>query len=113
MTIAAFVVLLAIGCRSRSCCSGRRSSVSDVGERGAFASFAQQLFSGIESYGLIAIPLFMLAGEIMNRGGAHPQTHRSREHIRIRARGGLAYINVLANMMMASIWAPPRRRSRS
>jgi len=68
-----------------------------------FASFSQQLFSGIESYGLLAIPLFMLAGEIMNRGGL---TRRLIGLARIFVsglRGGLAYINLLANMMMASI----------
>ena len=34
-----------------------------------FDSYPQQLFSAIESYGLLAIPLFMLAGELMNEGG--------------------------------------------
>jgi tripartite ATP-independent transporter DctM subunit len=68
-----------------------------------FASFAQQLFSGIESYGLIAIPLFMLAGEIMNRGGLIRRLVDLASIFVSGLRGGLAYINVLANMMMASI----------
>jgi tripartite ATP-independent transporter DctM subunit len=68
-----------------------------------FASFPQQLFGGIEQYGLVAIPLFMLAGELMNHGGL---TRRLIDLVSIFVaglRGGLAYINILANMMMASI----------
>lgn len=68
-----------------------------------FESYPQQLFSAIESYGLLAIPLFMLAGELMNEGGL---TRRLIALARIFVggfRGGLAYINLIANMMMASI----------
>jgi len=68
-----------------------------------FDSYPQQLFSAIESYGLLAIPLFMLAGELMNEGGL---TKRLIALARILVggfRGGLAYINLVANMMMAAI----------
>ncbi|MEL6297498.1 MAG: TRAP transporter large permease [Pseudomonadota bacterium] len=66
-------------------------------------SFAQQLFSGIETYGLLAVPLFMLAGELMNEGGI---TRRLIDFGTVfigRVRGGLAYINLIVNMMMASM----------
>lgn len=66
-------------------------------------SYAQQLFSGVESYGLLAVPLFMLAGELMNEGGL---TRRLIDFASVfigRVRGGLAYINLIVNMMMASI----------
>lgn len=68
-----------------------------------YQSFAQQLFAGIENYGLMAIPLFILTGELMNEGGA---TRRLVDAARVFAggvRGGLAYINLLANMFMAAI----------
>ncbi|KPQ22420.1 MULTISPECIES: TRAP transporter large permease [unclassified Halomonas] len=68
-----------------------------------FDSYPQQLFSAIDSYGLLAIPLFMLAGELMNEGGL---TKRLIALARILVggfRGGLAYINLVANMMMAAI----------
>jgi tripartite ATP-independent transporter DctM subunit len=68
-----------------------------------FASFAQQLFGGIDAYGLIAIPLFMLAGEIMNRGGLIRRLVDLASIFVAGLRGGLAYVNILANMMMASI----------
>jgi len=68
-----------------------------------FDSFAQKMFSGLENYGLLAIPLFMLTGELMNEGG---MTKRLISTARIFVggfRGGLAYINLLANMFMAAI----------
>ena len=68
-----------------------------------FESYPQQLFAAIESYGLLAIPLFMLAGELMNEGGV---TRRLIDLARLLVggfRGGLAYINLVANMMMAAI----------
>ena len=34
-----------------------------------YDSFAQKMFGGLENYGLLAIPLFMLTGELMNEGG--------------------------------------------
>ena len=68
-----------------------------------FQSFGQQLFSGIEIYGLLAIPLFMLTGELMNEGGATRRlVHAARVFVG-GFRGGLAYINLLANMFMAAI----------
>lgn len=66
-------------------------------------SYSQQLFSALESYGLLAIPLFILTGELMNEGGL---TKRLINVARVFVggfRGGLAYINLVANMMMASI----------
>lgn len=77
--------------------------IYDSGNTVLFASYPQQLFSAIESYGLLAIPLFMLAGELMNEGGL---TQRLIALARIFVggfRGGLAYINLIANMMMAAI----------
>lgn len=68
-----------------------------------YESFAQRMFSGVEAYGLLAIPLFMLTGELMNEGG---MTRRLINAARVFVggfRGGLAYINLLANMFMAAI----------
>ena len=73
------------------------------GNQMLYGSFMQQLFSGIESYGLLAIPLFMLTGELMNAGGL---TRRLVAMARVLVgglSGGLAYINLVANMLMASI----------
>jgi tripartite ATP-independent transporter DctM subunit len=77
--------------------------IATSGNTVLFSSYPQQLFGAIESYGLLAIPLFMLAGELMNEGGL---TSRLINMARIFVggfRGGLAYINLVANMMMAAI----------
>jgi len=77
--------------------------IATSGNTVLFDSYPQQLFGAIESYGLLAIPLFMLTGELMNEGGL---TSRLINLARILVggfRGGLAYINLVANMMMAAI----------
>ncbi len=68
-----------------------------------FESFGQQLFGSVEAYGLLAVPLFILAGELMNEGGL---TRRLIQFARVFVggfRGGLAYINLVANTLMASV----------
>ena len=75
----------------------------ESGNQILFDSFAQKMFAGLENYGLLAIPLFMLTGELMNEGG---MTRRLVALARVFVggfRGGLAYINLLANMFMAAI----------
>ncbi|AEB85250.1 TRAP transporter large permease [Alicycliphilus denitrificans] len=66
-------------------------------------SFPPQMFGGVDSYGLIAIPLFILIGEIMGSGGITRRLVELAMGFVGAVRGGLAYVNVLANMMLASI----------
>jgi len=66
-------------------------------------SFPSQMFGGVDSYGLIAIPLFILIGEIMSSGGITRRLVELAMGFVGAVRGGLAYVNILANMMLASI----------
>jgi tripartite ATP-independent transporter DctM subunit len=68
-----------------------------------FDSFAQQMFAGTENYGLLAIPLFMLTGELMNEGGMTKRLVNAARVLVGGFRGGLVWINLLANMFMAAI----------
>ncbi|MBM1175497.1 TRAP transporter large permease, partial [Microvirga arabica] len=68
-----------------------------------FQSYPLQMFGGVDSYGLIAIPLFILIGEIMNGGGITRRIVEMAMAFVGALRGGLAYVNVLANMFVASI----------
>lgn len=68
-----------------------------------FQSFPSQMFGGVDSYGLIAIPLFILIGEIMGSGGITRRLVDLAMGFVGAVRGGLAYVNILANMMLASI----------
>lgn len=74
-----------------------------TGNAGIMSTIPQRLYSGMENYGLLAIPLFMLAGELMNSGGLTKRLIAFAQTIVGHFRGGLAYVNVLANMMLASI----------
>ncbi len=67
------------------------------------AVIVQRIFSGIDSFPLMAIPLFVLAGNAMNVGGTTSRIVRFSNAIVGHARGGLAHINVLASMFFGGI----------
>lgn len=62
-----------------------------------------RMYSGLENFGLLAIPLFMLMGEIMNEGGITTRLVQFARVLFGHFRGGLAYVTVIANMFLASI----------
>ena len=67
------------------------------------SSAPQKMFSGLDNFGLLAIPLFMLAGELMNGGGITKRLVAFAKVFIGHYRGGLAYVAVVANMFLASI----------
>lgn len=64
---------------------------------------AQKMVSGIDSYTLLAIPLFMLAGRMMNEGGITERIFRLCNALVGHIKGSLAYVNVLASMAFATM----------
>jgi tripartite ATP-independent transporter DctM subunit len=66
-------------------------------------SYALQLFGSLNNFGLLAIPLFILIGELMNGASITQRLVRLAAAFLGALRGGLAYINLVANMMVASI----------
>ncbi|MEE4015958.1 TRAP transporter large permease [Roseibium sp. FZY0029] len=64
---------------------------------------AQQVASGLDSFTLLAIPFFILAGNIMNRGGIALRLIEFAKVLAGRLPGALAHCNVIANMMFGSI----------
>jgi C4-dicarboxylate transporter, DctM subunit len=62
-----------------------------------------QMFSGMESFVFIAMPLFMIAGEIMNRSGIAEDLIELATSLVGAVRGGLAMVNVAASMLFAEI----------
>lgn len=75
-------------------------------ETGSFAllhSFLVQSVKGIEANGFLAIPLYMLVGEVMTRGQITLRLMRTAVRLVGRLRGGLAYVNVLTNAFAAAI----------
>lgn len=99
------VVMLAMGA-SISIAIGLSSAVAmlcmlpmDV----SFITSAQRIFAGANSFSLIAIPFFILAGNIMNNGGIAVRLVNVAKVIAGRMPGALAQSNVVANMMFGAI----------
>ena len=68
-----------------------------------WALLYRNIYNGIDSFPLMAIPFFMLAGELMNRGGI---THRIVDFSQAMMghfRGGLAHVNILSSMLFAGL----------
>ena len=69
----------------------------------AITVIAQKMASGLDSFALLAIPFFILAGNIMNQGGIALRLIKFAQVIVGRLPGSLAHCNILANMMFGSI----------
>jgi tripartite ATP-independent transporter DctM subunit len=63
----------------------------------------QQVFRGLNHFTWLAIPLFLLAGELMNTGGITIRLVNFVQAFIGHLRGGLAYVAVVTNMLMAGI----------
>ncbi|MCG8568421.1 MAG: TRAP transporter large permease, partial [Desulfobacterales bacterium] len=64
---------------------------------------AQRMFTGIDSFPLMAVPFFVLAGELMNRGGTTKRLIDFANVLVGRVPGGLAHTNILASMFFGGI----------
>ncbi|MXN45350.1 TRAP transporter large permease subunit [Shinella kummerowiae] len=103
-TFGAFVALMLIGLPiSIVLCLTAAAYIWQSDNMVLFVSFPTQMFTGLDSYGLIAIPLFILIGEIMNGGGITRRIIDMAMAFVGALKGGLAYVNLLANMFVASI----------
>jgi C4-dicarboxylate transporter DctM subunit len=79
-----------------------------------FSLLAQRALVGADSYALLAIPFFILAGNLMNSGGITSRLIDFANAVVGRFRGGLAQTTVLSTMLFSGSPAPPwrmRRRS--
>lgn len=66
-------------------------------------TIAQRMTTGLDSFALLAIPFFVLAGEIMKRGGIANRLINFAKSLVASLPGGLAYVNVLASMLFGAI----------
>lgn len=69
----------------------------------ALTVVTQKMASGLDNFALLAIPFFILAGNIMNRGGIAMRLIELAKVLGARLPGSLFHCNVLANMMFGSI----------
>ena len=73
------------------------------GEMRYFPALLARFYNGIDSFPLLAVPFFILAGEIMNAGGITASIVRFAQSLVGHVRGGLAQVNVLSSMIFAGI----------
>lgn len=69
----------------------------------ATTTVSQRMTTGIDNFALLAIPFFILAGEIMNRGGIANRLIELAKSMIGSLPGGLAYVNVIAAMLFGSV----------
>ncbi len=97
-----FVLTLAIGFPVAICLG--LTSLAGLWAKGMMLTvMAQRIFTGIDSFPLMAVPFFVLAGELMNRGGT---TRRLIDFANVlvgRIPGGLAHTNIVASMFFGGI----------
>ena len=103
--VASFIFLLSIGVPIAYSIgiSGILTMLVSIDSLPAFTTFAQRMATGLDSFALLAIPFFILAGYIMNSGGI---AHRLIDFAKVLVgglTGGLAYVNVIANMLFGAI----------
>ena len=67
------------------------------------AALAQRIVAGTQSFPLLAVPLFILAGELMNASGITPRVLSFASRLTRRMTGGLAKTNVLLSTLLAGM----------
>src|ERR1700675_3358274 len=61
------------------------------------------MFAGMDSFPLLAIPFFVIAGDVMQRCGVLPKLMEFANSVVGHLRGGLGYVVVLTSMLFAGV----------
>ncbi|MBL3656225.1 TRAP transporter large permease [Fulvivirga sediminis] len=69
----------------------------------AFTTVAQRMATGLDSFALLAIPFFVLSGQIMNQGGIANRLIAFAKALVGSFPGGLAYVNIIGAMLFGAI----------
>jgi tripartite ATP-independent transporter DctM subunit len=68
-----------------------------------FSALLSRFYNGVDSFPLLAVPFFILAGELMNAGGITRSIVNFSLSLVGHVRGGLAQVNILSSMLFAGI----------
>lgn len=99
----AFVGLLAMGLAIVFVLAGAGAiAVISTGEY-PLSLIPAKLYEGLDSFSLLAIPFFMLAGALMNESGMTQRLVAFAQLLVGWIRGGLAQVNIIASMLFAGI----------
>lgn len=99
-----FVALLALGMPIVfALLIGPGLSLLIDGQPEYLGALLSRLYNGIDSFPLLAVPLFILAGELMNSGGITRSLVTFSHSLVGHFRGGLAQVNILSSVFMSGI----------
>ncbi len=103
--VSTFIVLLAIGVPIAYSIgiSGIVTMLLTIDVLPAFTTMAQRIATSLDSFVLLAIPFFIFAGQLMNRGGIAIRLIDFAKVLVGGLPGGLAFVNVIANMLFGAI----------
>ncbi len=103
--VVSFIILLIIGVPIAFSIgiSGILTMLVTIMPLPAATTFAQRMATGLDSFALLAIPFFILAGNIMNKGGIAIRLINFARVMVGRWPAGLAFVNVMANMLFGAI----------
>ncbi|GAH93125.1 unnamed protein product [marine sediment metagenome] len=103
--IISFIILIVLGVPIAYSIgiSGTLTMLASILPLPAFTTLAQRMATALDSFALLAIPFFILAGQIMNRGGIAVRLIEFAKVLVGRLPGGLAFVNVMANMLFGAI----------
>ena len=73
------------------------------GQERDLALLYRNVYNGMDSFPLMAVPFFMLAGELMNKGGITERLVEFAQAMMGHLRGGLAHVNILSSMLFAGL----------
>lgn len=82
---------------------GPGASLMIDGKEVFLSALVNRLFSGMNSFPLMAVPFFILAGELMNQGGITQSIVRFSQTLIGHFRGGLAQVNILSSVLFAGL----------
>ena len=103
--VISFIVLLAMGVPIAYSIgiSSVLAMLASIPAMPATTTVAQRMATGLDSFALLAIPFFILAGQLMNRGGIARRLIDFAKSVVGVLPGGLAHVNILAAMLFGSI----------
>lgn len=74
-----------------------------LGEPGLLSMVPQRMYAGTTGFPLLAIPFFILAGNLMNTGGMTHRIFRFAQCLVGHIKGGLGHVNVVGSMIFAGM----------
>ena len=78
-------------------------SLAIEGDHEFYKALLSRLYSGMDSFPLMALPFFILAGQLMNSGGTTKSIVDFSQSMIGHVRGGLAQVNILSSVLFAGL----------